>query len=65
MKDEIKSKLDEHVKQLLAKPYITNEDYALLRERLSELPDKNNSGWEMMWVPLMLMLCASFGGTKG
>lgn len=64
MKDEIINKLDEHVKQILSKPVITNEEYALLREKLTELPAKNNQNWDMMKIPLLMMLFSGFGGAK-
>lgn len=53
MKDEIKMKLDEHVKEILEKPHISNEDYALLREKLSEMP---SDSWDPMWLPLLMMV---------
>lgn len=64
MKDDIKNKLDNHIKELLAKPSLTNEDYVLLKQKLSELPaDNGNSTWSSsMWVILMLMLFNGFGG---
>lgn len=64
MKDKIKNKLDEHVIEILAKPTITNEDYAILREKMAELAAKENSGWDMMWIPLFMMLFSGLGGAK-
>lgn len=61
MKDEIKMKLDEHVKEILSKPHISNEEYALLREKLSEMP---NNSWDPMWLPLLMMTLSGFGGGK-
>ncbi len=61
MKDEIKMKLDEHVKEILSKPHISNEDYALLREKLSEMP---SDSWDPMWLSLLIMMLSGFGGGK-
>lgn len=61
MKDQIKMKLDEHVKEILEKPHISNEDYALLREKLSEMP---NDSWDPMWLLLLIMMLSGFGGGK-
>ncbi len=64
MKDKIKNKLDEHVIEILAKPTITNEDYTILREKMAELAAKENSGWDMMWISLLMMLFSGLGGAK-
>jgi hypothetical protein len=61
MKDQIKMKLDERVKEILEKPHISNEDYALLREKLSEMP---NDSWDPMWLLLLIMMLSGFGGGK-
>lgn len=61
MKDQIKMKLDEHVKEILEKPHISNEDYALLRVKLSEMP---NDSWDPMWLLLLIMMLSGFGGGK-
>ncbi len=61
MKDEIKMKLDEHVKEILSKPHISNEEYALLREKLSEMP---SDSWDPMWLLLLMMMLSGFGGGK-
>lgn len=61
MKDQIKMKLDEHVKEILEKPHISNEDYALLREKLSEMP---SDSWDPMWLLLLIMMLSGFGGGK-
>lgn len=63
MRDEIKEKLDNHIKEILSKPYISNEDYALLRQKLSELP-ASSSGIDWALPLLMLMLSFGFGGEK-
>lgn len=61
MKDEIKKKLDEHIKEILAKPHISNEDYDILRQKLSEMP---SNSWDPMWLPLLMMVFSGFGGGK-
>lgn len=62
MKTEIKNKMDEHIQNILAKPSISNEDYAILRQKLSEMPSDN---WPAMWLPMLMMLFTSgFGGVK-
>lgn len=61
MKDQIKTKLDEHIKEILEKPHISNEEYALLREKLSEMP---SDSWDPMWLLLLMMMLSGFGGGK-
>jgi len=63
MRDNIKRKMDEHIKQILGKPALSNEDYALMREKLSQLPAENGSGNGWYW-PALLMMLAMFGGQK-
>ena len=53
VKSEIKNKMDEHIQNILAKPSISNEDYALLRQELSEMPSDN---WNPVWLPVLMML---------
>ena len=61
MKDEIKNKLDAHIMDILEKPHISNEEYAILKQTLSELPSDN---WDPMWLPLLMMMFSGFGGGK-
>ena len=62
MKSEIKNKMDEHIQNILAKPSISNEDYALLQQKLSEMPNDN---WNSVWLPVLMMLFSNgFGGVK-
>ena len=63
-KNDIKAKLDEHVKHILEKPSISNEDYALLREKLSEIPTQNGFAMDMMWAMLIMMISGFGGGRK-
>lgn len=37
MKEKLVAKVDEHINRLLAKPELTNEEYAILKERLREI----------------------------
>lgn len=60
MKDEIKNKMDEHIKHLLDKPSITNEDYALLEAHAAKLPSHRN-GLDPFLMLMMLMIF-SIGG---
>lgn len=63
MRDEIKNKLDEHIRQILDKPSISGEDYEMLKQRLAELPaETSNSNFWM--YPLLMMLFAGFGGDR-
>lgn len=62
--EAIKAKLEEHIKQILDKPSISNEDYELLKKKLAELP-VNNSGWEdPFWAVILLAIMFGFGGGK-
>lgn len=58
----IKAKLDEHIRQILSKPAISKEDYAILREKLAEV-DKGGLANAGALLPLMLMPFM-FGGGK-
>lgn len=62
MKDEIKNKLDAHIMDILEKPHISNEEYALLKQALSEMPSDNN--WDPMWLFWLMMIFSGFGGGK-
>ena len=62
-KKEVLDKLDEHVKHILEKPSISNEDYAVLREKLSEMPTQSGFG-DTLWPFLIAMMFASFGGKR-
>lgn len=65
MKDDIKNKIDDHIKRLLNKSELSNEDYALLEHRLSEIPVKDNVGSSDFWFfPLLMLLFSGFGGAK-
>lgn len=64
MREDMKSKLDEHIKEILSKPTITNEDYGLLKQAMAELPVEKNGWSNTMWIPLLLMLASGFGGAK-
>ena len=57
-------KLDEHIKHIPEKPSISNEDYALLREKLSEIPTQNGFSTDVMWIMLTIMLLGFGGGRK-
>ena len=48
-------------KEILEKPHISNKDYALLREKLSEMP---SDSWDPMWLSLLIMMLSGFGGGK-
>jgi len=62
VRTEIKNKMDEHIQNILAKPSINNEDYAILRQKMSEMPSDN---WNPVWIPILMMLFSSgFGGAK-
>lgn len=61
MKEEIRKKLDAHIMDILEKPHISNEDYSILKQALSELP---NDSWDPMWLPLLMMIFSGFGGGK-
>lgn len=61
MKDEIKNKLDAHIMDILEKPHISNEEYAILKQALSEMPSDN---WDPTWLPLLMMMLSGFGGGK-
>lgn len=61
MKEEIMKKLDAHIMDILEKPHISNEDYSILKQALSELPNDN---WDPMWLPLLMMIFSGFGGGK-
>ena len=37
MKEKLVAKTDEHISRLLEKPELTNEEYAILKERLREI----------------------------
>lgn len=37
MKEKIVAKVDEHIKRLLEKPELTNEEYMILKGRLDEI----------------------------
>lgn len=63
MKKEIKNKMDEHIKQILDKPYITSEDYDLLEHELEKIPSSNNWGGPF-WIIMMMMFFSGFGGKK-
>lgn len=61
MNEEIRKKLDAHIMDILEKPHISNEDYSILKQALSELP---NDSWDPMWLPLLMMIFSGFGGGK-
>lgn len=60
MKDEILNKMDEHIKHLLDKPSITNEDYALLDAHAEKLPSPKN--WFDPFLMLIMFMIFSIGG---
>lgn len=60
MKDEILNKMDEHIKHLLDKPSITNEDYALLDAHSAKLPSPGN-GLDPFLILMMLMVFSTGG----
>lgn len=62
MKDEIKNKLDSHIMDILEKPHISNEEYAILKQALSEMPGDSN--WNPVMLPLLMMAFSGFGGGK-
>lgn len=65
MKDDIKNKMDDHIKRLLSKSELSNEDYALLEHKLSEIPTKDNAGCSDLWMlPILMLMLSSFGGAK-
>lgn len=62
MKKEIKEKMDEHIKQILDKPSITAEDYALLEHEFQKI--RSSDTWsDSYWiVPLFMLMFSGFGG---
>lgn len=66
MKSEIEAKMEEHIRQILEKPSISNEDYELLRRKLTELPaDICDGSGALNWaVPILAMLFSGLGGAK-
>lgn len=65
MKDDIKNKMDDHIKRLLNKSELSNEDYALLEHKLSEFPAKGNAWSSDLWFfPLLMLIFSGWGGAK-
>ncbi len=62
MKDEIKNKMDEHIKHILAKPSISNEDYFLLKGKLSELPRETGFETGNLWLIVFILMTLLQGG---
>lgn len=69
MKEKILAKVDEHINRLLEKPELTNEEYAILKERLKEIKWAEEEtarmiNWEEKFKPLMEMVFnpSGFGG---
>lgn len=60
MKEAIKSKMDEHIMHILDKPAITNEDYALLGERLREIMMETRPSDP--FLPLIMLALLGKGG---
>lgn len=61
MKDAINRKLEEHIRQLLGKPAISNEDYALLESYLAKMQEKGTGG-DTSWIVPLLLTLGVFGG---
>lgn len=58
MKEKILAKVDEHINRLLEKTELTNEEYAILKERLKEIKWAEEEAarrieWENKFKPLM------------
>lgn len=64
MTEEIKRKMDDHIKEILGKPSITNEDYALLKEKMFEIRSNSKSQTNWMWPYLLAMTFFGFGGAQ-
>ena len=69
MKERILAKVDEHINRLLEKPELTNEEYAILKERLKEIKWAEEEAarrieWEDKLKPVMEMVFNphGFGG---
>lgn len=69
MKEKILAKVDEHINRLLEKPELTNEEYAILKERLKEIKwaeeeTARRIEWEDKFKPVMEMVFkpSGFGG---
>lgn len=58
----IKAKLDEHIRQILAKPSISRGDYDVLREKLSQID--SSGGFNSSIWPLFMLLQILYGGKK-
>lgn len=60
MKERLEAKLDEHIEKLLNKPELTNEEYAILKDRLSairyaEAEEIRKKEWEEKYKPMIEM----------
>lgn len=58
MKEKIVQKLDEHISRLLEKPELTNEEYAIIRDRLREIKYAEEEAarrleWEDKFKPML------------
>ncbi len=63
MKEKIEIKLEEHIMELLQKPTISNEDYALLKQKLAEFPAEKSNGFDLMLLLLLMMISSGWGGS--
>lgn len=70
MKENIKKKLDDHIRKILAKEEITNEDYYLLlmlyqkienEEKLAEIEERNRRDREEDRNRTLGAFCSIFG----
>lgn len=70
MKEEIRAKLEDHIKKILAKDEITNEDYYLLlmvyqkiesEEKLAEIEERNRRDREEDRNRTLGAFCSIFG----
>ena len=60
-REGVNKKMDEHIREILEKPHITNEDYEILRGHAFEHPEKTSK--PDLWLPLFTMLMMMGGGT--
>lgn len=65
MRKEINEKMADHIKQILDKPFITNEDYAILEHELEKEP-ANNARFDSFWTLILFFFIFGFdfGGKK-